>query len=43
LLANDCKLVSGLSDAELRELAKLLDRALQSVLENSDAQEEDVE
>jgi hypothetical protein len=43
LLAHDCKLVSGLSDAELRKLASLLERALQGVLENSDAQEGDVE
>lgn len=43
LLASDCKLVSGLSEAELRKLATLLERALQSVLENSDAQEGDVE
>jgi DNA-binding MarR family transcriptional regulator len=43
LLASDCKLVSGLSDAELRKLASLLERALQSVIENGDAQEDDVE
>jgi DNA-binding MarR family transcriptional regulator len=43
LLAHDCKLVSKLSEAELRKLASLLDRALQSVLENSEADDSDVE
>jgi DNA-binding MarR family transcriptional regulator len=43
LLASDCKLVSGLSDAELRKLASMLERALQSVLENGDAHDGDVE
>jgi DNA-binding MarR family transcriptional regulator len=43
LLANDCRLVSGLGDAELRKLTGLLERALQSVLENGAAEDGDVE
>jgi DNA-binding MarR family transcriptional regulator len=43
LLAHDCKLVSKLSEAELRKLASLLEHALQSVLEHGEADDSDVE
>ena len=42
LLAHDCKLVSNLSEAELRKLASLLEQALKSVLEHSEADDSDV-